>query len=826
MAERRKMAMLVGNTVEGDSRVEKAAVSAKALGFDVYLVGIKNKTVPQFGSYQSIPVYRPIPDFSEYTAWRKTLNLDLEPAEDFIDRKQQEFNESLRNWELKIAKLSLEVESTRALPHLLAPERFKAPEQPARDWEHRVTRFTQPIRKRFQHALRATVNARNLSDWRKSAIPGEWRNLWPQISGFEEAFLRALHLVQPDIIHVHDRHPMSAAVRYSSEMREMGIEVPWIYDAHEFLPGQRFSGPAQHRYGWLNLETEMIQHADAVITVSNDLAESLAKRHHLVSKPFVVENAPLADLTPNPDANRRSIREELRVPDDAPLAVYVGKLAERRGIYDAVEAAAKIPNLHLAFVGSKDSKPRAQILRLGTQFKMCNRLHIVDYVPSSYVTSYISSADIGLSPLYSTPAHEQALATKIREYIVAGLPIVGSDLKAQGSFIRSHSIGETHVANDPRSMAEAIERSLANLPQLRANVTEIRDLHTWEKQEANLAKAWKCAEEVRLDRRREHAAKQEATLARAGTVFSRARSKKLAPLFSAVRASSKRVAIANKSSIYFQDQNGEWWLLGPAHGDVEDTFITWRNLISMADVLVATDFEPLFNEVMGPGQNLSKQLERAGIAFFNWTTASDVLSPVSVGDAGGGAAVPATKRAEKMKARALEISEKRSSTIISDDPSILAATSSSIWLPGSVEAPKLVKQSSDAGRVVVVISPVERTAREREVLEQLKLDYPMIDFVEYTEVKAPMEASILIDSLDGGAWDSLAEAAFASRIPVLAEYSPQIVERLDVAPPFVPTAYDLVSLNLRLALSGRIESPDPDEYLAYRQSLISRAFTH
>lgn len=826
MAERRKMAMLVGNTVEGDSRVEKAAVSAKALGYEVYLVGIKNKTVPQFSSYQSIPIYRPIPDFSEYTAWRKTLNLDIEPAEEFIDRKQQEFNESLRSWELKIAKFSAEVESTKALPHLLAPEKFKAPERPARDWERRVTRLAQPLRKRYQRALRATVNARNVSAWRKSAIPGEWRNLWPQISGFEEAFLRALRLIQPDIIHVHDRHPMSAAVRFSSEMREKGVEVPWIYDAHEFLPGQRFSGPAQHRYGWLNLESEMIQRADAVITVSNDLAASLAKRHHLNSNPFVVENAPLADLTPNPDESRRSIREELGVPQDAPLAVYVGKLAERRGIYDAVEAAARIPNLHLAFVGSKDSKPRAQIIDLGTQFQIRDRLHIVDYVPSSYVTSYISSADIGLSPLYSTPAHEQALATKIREYIVAGLPIVGSDLKAQGSFIRRHSIGATHVANDSRSMAEAIEKTLTNLPQLRANVAAIRQFHTWEKQEVTLAKAWNRAGEVRPDSRREYTMKEDAGLARAGTVFSRARSKKLAPLFSAIRASSKRVAIANKSSIYLQDKNGEWWTLGPAHGDVEATFTTWCNLVAMVDVLVATDFEPLFCEVMGTGKNLSEQLERAGIGFFNWTTVSDVLSAALMGDAEDELAFPATKRAQKMKARALEISENRRSTIVSDDPGILAATSSSIWLPGPVDATRFVKQASDAGRVVVVVGSAARTAREREALEQLKFDYPMIDFVDYTEARTPMEASVFIDSLGGSAWNSIAESAFISRIPVLAQYPPQILGRLDVTPPFIPTAHDLVGLNLRLVLSGRIEPPNPDEYLTYRQNLINRAFLH
>lgn len=825
MAERRKMAMLVGNAVEGDSRVEKAAVSAKNLGHDVYLVGIKNKTVPQFGSYQSIPIFRPVPDFSEYTAWRRTLNTEAEPAEDFIDRKQQEFNNVLRGWEVKFSKLSAELESAKALPHLLAPERFRAPSQPTHDWEQCIHRATQPIRKQYQRMLRATVNAKNASSWRKSAIPGEWKNLWPQIPGFEEAFLSALRLIEPDIIHVHDRHPMSAAVRYSDEMREKGIEVPWIYDAHEFLPGQRFSGPAQHRYGWLNLESEMIHQADAVITVSNDLAESLANRHHLSAKPFVVENAPLAAHVLNHDPDRQSLREELRIPDGAPLAVYVGKLAERRGIYDAVEAVSKIPSLHLAFVGSKDLKPRNQILNLAAQFKVSDRVRIVDYVPSSYVTSYISSADIGLSPLYSTPAHEQALATKIREYIVAGLPIVGSDLKAQGTFIRKHSIGETHDANDPRSMAEAIKRALADLPQLQLNVTKIRDEHTWERQEVVLAKAWSRVAHEPPKSQQQAESSEGFGLVKAGAVFSRARSKKLAPLFLAMHASSQRVALAKKSQIYLQDEDGEWWTLGPAIGTAEETFKTWRKLVSMADVLVATDFEPLFVEAMGVGQNLSRQLEKAGIGFYNWTTASDILKADSIAREQAPAHSNSSARAEKMKTRAIEISETRCSTLISDQPSILVASSSSIWLPGEVNATPLIKQSNDEGRVVVMIGPAERSASEIEVLEQLKLDYPMIDFVEYSDAKTPAEVSVFIDSLSGGVWDSLTESAFAARIPVLAEYSSQVVEKLDVAPPYVPTPYDLVAINLRLVLSGRIETPAPDDYLNFRQSLTSRAFS-
>ena len=170
------------------------------------------------------------------------------------------------------------------------------------------------------------------------------------------------------------------------------------------------------------------------------------------------------------------------------------------------------------------------------------------------------------------------MATKIREYIVAGLPIVGSDLRAQGRFIREFSIGETHVANDPRSMSEAIERALANLPQLRRNVAKIRHEHTWERQEVSLAKAWETAD--RSVRERREALKGQP----AGVIFSRTQSEKLAPLFKAIASSNQRVALATKSKIVIRDREGSWQMLGSAKGDPDETFSTWSKVISECDL--------------------------------------------------------------------------------------------------------------------------------------------------------------------------------------------------------------------------------------------------
>ncbi|MBD4544082.1 glycosyltransferase, partial [Xanthomonas citri pv. citri] len=92
--------------------------------------------------------------------------------------------------------------------------------------------------------------------------------------------------------------------------------------------------------------------------------------------------------------------------DDVPLLVYVGKLAEVRGVGTLVDALPLLPGVHVAFVGSPDPAARQALRDRAAQLDVTDRMHLVDYVPSASVTWYVSSATAGVSPLLPTPAHE------------------------------------------------------------------------------------------------------------------------------------------------------------------------------------------------------------------------------------------------------------------------------------------------------------------------------------------------------------------------------------------------------------------------------------
>ena len=67
---RPRMAMLVGNQVVGDSRVEKAAVSAVRAGYEVVVVGVSHRTTFNLGRYGSVPILRVPVTFRRHLAWQ------------------------------------------------------------------------------------------------------------------------------------------------------------------------------------------------------------------------------------------------------------------------------------------------------------------------------------------------------------------------------------------------------------------------------------------------------------------------------------------------------------------------------------------------------------------------------------------------------------------------------------------------------------------------------------------------------------------------------------------------------------------------------------
>jgi glycosyltransferase involved in cell wall biosynthesis len=421
---RGRVVMLVDNAVEGDSRVQKAARSAADAGWDVTLLGISPTADVRRSRLGEADVrLLPMPGAGG-SAGRDGLRQRL------LDRG---------GLPLRAARLA------------------------RRPVEHAQVWF-----------------------WRSAGGDRAWRKLEPGLWNYERAFRATIDELRPDLIHAHDFRMLGVGARAVQRARCHGRDVKLLWDAHEFLPGAR---PRRDNARWLpahlGYEREYVRYADAVVTVSDTLADLLQREHRLAERPAVVLNAPAAAA----DGEVPDLRALCSVGPDTPLLVYSGSATPQRGLETVLKALPALDGVHLALVVGDVDDPYVR------ELAAADRVHAVPYVPFSQVPAFLSAADVGVIPIHHWPNHEIALITKFFEYSHAHLPIVVSDVRTMAETVRATGQGEVFRARDAADFARAVRTVLADPQRYRA-VYDGPDSPlpgwTWEAQASKLDAVYKA----------------------------------------------------------------------------------------------------------------------------------------------------------------------------------------------------------------------------------------------------------------------------------------------------------------------------------------------
>src|SRR5690606_35824317 len=139
---------------------------------------------------------------------------------------------------------------------------------------------------------------------------------------------------------------------------------------------------------------EHAQYADAVLTVSDPIADLLQEHHSLPERPTVVLNTPIVEDPPPADAP--SVRARCGLADDVPLIVYSGYVDPNRGVGVVIESLGHLPQVHVALVvGQPDSPVVLGLIERAAELGAAERLHILPYVPVEQIVPYLSSATVG-----------------------------------------------------------------------------------------------------------------------------------------------------------------------------------------------------------------------------------------------------------------------------------------------------------------------------------------------------------------------------------------------------------------------------------------------
>ncbi|MEU5399090.1 glycosyltransferase [Streptomyces sp. NPDC005963] len=466
-ARRPRLAVIVANGITGDSRVQKTAVAAARDGWDVTLIGRSDTKRVQHSRMGPIDVIR-VPVGTDYL---RAVN-------------------ARKTHPVRAAATQFQIHDPAALKRYSAAYRAWVRETSAEtSWAGAPRRTSLKVMLRARRAVhRIRVKAFKWEQRRRPKDPapiGDWRRDWPQVIDLDLAFGPVIEKLQPDVIHANDATMIVTAARSAARLKAQGHRCTWLYDAHEYIKGVEWPNPRQAS-ALPAMEAEYIRRADAVVTVSTQMAELLKNDHGLGTLPLVVGNSPVREVIGS-GKSRSSVRQACGLGPEVPLMVYSGWIGRERGVDAVIDGLPELPGFHLALVVGRTTPLLEELLAHATTLGVRDRIHLVPYVPQHEVADYLSSADLGLTPFKRVPNCEVSLPTKVSEYLQAKLPLVTSDVKVIKAYVQERGLGEVFTWDDPKTFAGAAARAMEKREQLAQQITEdvLTEL-SWEAQSGKL----------------------------------------------------------------------------------------------------------------------------------------------------------------------------------------------------------------------------------------------------------------------------------------------------------------------------------------------------
>lgn len=343
-------------------------------------------------------------------------------------------------------------------------------------------------RKLRDHLFRRPLNF--MYAWAKNRTYGPLGKLLVAVYrpfSFFQYSQRALRIVKNrpgDVYHCHDLYTLPLG--YRAKRRHGG---KLVYDAHELTTELAYISRPE-RMGWRVLERFLISRADEVIATGTYRAEYLAKKYGIAA-PIVLLNCPPMLAA---EAHNRALREKLGLEDDTvPVILYQGGFVRGRGLDKLVLAAAHLDRGVLVLMGWGELE--AELRRLVEEMGLERCVYFTEPVAPDEVVYYCMSASVGVVIALRTSLNNYyATPNKLYEYINAGLPVVSMDFPAVKEVVEGYGLGCTFDPEEPESIAEAINRVLADEQRydtMRKNALEAAKIFNWENESSKLLEIYR-----------------------------------------------------------------------------------------------------------------------------------------------------------------------------------------------------------------------------------------------------------------------------------------------------------------------------------------------
>jgi glycosyltransferase involved in cell wall biosynthesis len=268
-------------------------------------------------------------------------------------------------------------------------------------------------------------------------------------------FYAASLIRRHDIVNIHMPQFESALLAGLGRMYRKGVVLTYQCDLR--MPGGVFNHLVQSSLRPLNRLAARLAHR--IVTTTDDYA-----RHSPLlsqSAPKVRAITPLIDMPAVDPAITQRLAERWKL-NGRPRIGFAARFAAEKGVEFLLEALpqvrAEVPDIHVVFTGAyKDTVGEEQYLaRLSPLLQRhADHLTFLDLLKAAEMPSFYSLCDVlAVTSLNCTEAFGLVQA----EAMLAGTPVVASDLPGVREAVRRTGMGEVVPPADPAALAAALVR--------------------------------------------------------------------------------------------------------------------------------------------------------------------------------------------------------------------------------------------------------------------------------------------------------------------------------------------------------------------------------
>jgi glycosyltransferase involved in cell wall biosynthesis len=285
-----------------------------------------------------------------------------------------------------------------------------------------------------------------------------WRrfmSIWRLHKPLRQGRYDAVHLVDPELL------PLGILLKLTTRSAV-------IFDAHEdyveFIKHKHYLHGFVSRLMSLGIKLLLAFSArvlDGMIFADQGTADTLNMPEF---KKGFFYNFPMLSLFPETPTDWSDRRYDV---------VYLGTMSRTSGIFVMLQAIAllaqKRPRVRCLFIGEPGGYLKEEVTAHVRQLNIESNVEFTGRVPHGQVPGRLQNCRVGLIGLMNLPKFHKNIATKMFEYMACAIPIVSSDLPPERRFMNDPEHGLFVPPEDPKSMADAIDRILSD-PEMAARM--------------------------------------------------------------------------------------------------------------------------------------------------------------------------------------------------------------------------------------------------------------------------------------------------------------------------------------------------------------------